>query len=148
MAHRDPFEFEGGRIDYASDAFRFLNGTPNIPALYAARSGYEIVNEIGVEAIRAKSVRQTQRLIELADEAGFPVRSCRDPRARGGVVVVDVPNGKDVTRELARREVLVDFRPNAGIRIAPHFYTSDDEVERVIAEIRSIAGSASATARG
>jgi kynureninase len=138
MAHRDPFEFEPGPIDFATDAFRFLNGTPNIPALYSARSGYEIINQIGVEAIRAKSVRQTERLIELADEAGFQVRSGRDPGARGGVVVVDVPNGKDVTRELARREVLVDYRPNAGIRIAPHFYTSDDEVYRVIEEIRSI----------
>ncbi len=140
MAHRDPFAFEPGRIDYAPDAFRFLNGTPNIPALYAAQSGYEIVNQIGVEAIRAKSIRQTQRLIELADEAGFRVRSRRDPLARGGVVVVDVPNGQEVTRELARREVLVDYRPNAGIRIAPHFYTSDEEVDRAIDEIRSIAG--------
>ena len=140
MAHRNSFEFEPGPIDFAPGAYRFLNGTPNVPALYAARSGYEIVNQIGVEAIRAKSVRQTQRLIELADEAGFPVRSCRDPRARGGVVVIEIPNGKEVTRELARREVLVDYRPNAGIRIAPHFYTSDDEVERVIGEIRSIVG--------
>jgi kynureninase len=140
MAHRDPFAFEPGRIDYAPDAFRFLNGTPNIPALYAAQSGYEIVNQIGVDAIRAKSIRQTQRLIELADEAGFRVRSRRDPLARGGVVVVDVPNGQEVTRELARREVLVDYRPNAGIRIAPHFYTSDEEVDRAIDEIRSIAG--------
>jgi kynureninase len=140
MAHRDPFAFEPGRIDYAPGAFRFLNGTPNIPALYAAQSGYEIVNRIGAEAIRAKSIRQTQHLIELADEAGFSVRSCRDPRTRGGVVVVDVPNGQEVTRELARREVLVDYRPNAGIRIAPHFYTSDEEVDRAIGEIRSIAG--------
>lgn len=139
MAHRHPFEFEPGPIEFADDAFRFLNGTPNIPALYSARSGYEIIREIGVETIRAKSLRQTQRLIELADEAGFAVRSCRDPRARGGVVVVDVPNGNEVTRELVRREVLVDYRPNAGIRIAPHFYTADDELDRVIAEIRSIA---------
>jgi kynureninase len=138
MAHRHPFEFEPGPIDLAADAFRFLNGTPNIPALYSARSGYEIINRIGVEAIRAKSLRQTQRLIELADEAGFAVRSCRDPRARGGIVVVDVPNGKEVTRELALREVLVDYRPNAGIRIAPHFYTADEELDRAIAEIRSI----------
>ena len=138
MAHSHPFEFEPGPIDFASDAFRFLNGTPNVPALYSARSGYEIVNQIGVEAIRAKSLRQTERLIELADEAGFPVRSCRDARTRGGVVVVDVPNGAEVARELARREVLVDYRPNAGIRIAPHFYNSDDELDRVIGEIRSI----------
>jgi len=138
MAHRHPFEFEAGPIDFADDAFRFLNGTPNIPALYSARSGYEIVNEIGVEAIRTKSVRQTQRLIELADEAGFGVRSCREPRARGGVVVLDVPNGERVTRELVLREVLVDYRPNAGIRVAPHFYTADYELDRVIGEIVSI----------
>ena len=138
MAHRHPFEFEPGPINFADDAFRFLNGTPNIPALYSARSGYEIISQIGVEAIRAKSLRQTQRLIELADEAGFSVRSCRDPRARGGVVVVDVPNGKEVERELTRRDVLVDYRPNAGIRIAPHFYTADHELDRVINEIQSI----------
>jgi kynureninase len=138
MAHRDPFEFEQGPIDFADNAFRFLNGTPAIPALYAARSGYEIVNQVGVAAIRAKSLHQTQRLIDLADEVGLPVRSCRDPQSRGGVVILDVPNGKEVTRELVRREVLVDYRPNAGIRIAPHFYTADDELDRVMAEIHSI----------
>jgi kynureninase len=97
------------------------------------------VNQIGVEAIREKSLRQTQRLIELADDAGFPVRSCRDPQNRGGVAVLDVPNGDRVARELARREVLVDYRPNAGIRIAPHFYTADEELDQAIAEIASLA---------
>jgi kynureninase len=100
MAHRHPFEFEPGPIDYAADAFRFLNGTPNVPALYSARSGYEIVNQISVESIRAKSIRQTRRLIELADEAGIPVRSCRDARTRGGVVVIDGPKGEEVAREI------------------------------------------------
>ena len=138
MAHSRPFAFEAGPIDFADDAFRFLNGTPNIPGLYSARSGYEIINQIGIEAIRAKSLRQTERLIQLADEAGIAVRSCRDAQRRGGVVVVDVPNGQEVTRELGRREVLVDYRPNAGIRIAPHFYTADDELERAVCEIREI----------
>jgi kynureninase len=141
MAHRSPFEFESGPIDFANNVYRFLNGTPNIPALYSARSGYEIVGQIGAEAIRAKSLRQTQRLIELADEAGFAVRSCRDPQTRGGVVVLDVPNGERITQELTRREVLVDYRPNAGIRIAPHFYTADDELDQVMAQIRSLATS-------
>jgi kynureninase len=147
MAHRRPFEFESGPIDFAEDAFRFLNGTPAIPALYSARSGYEIVNEIGVGAIRGKSLRQTQRLIELADDAGFAVRSCRDPQSRGGVAVLDVPNGDQVVRELGRREVLVDYRPNAGIRIAPHFYTSDEELDRAIAEIASITKRGSPSSR-
>jgi len=140
MAHREPFAFAAGPIDYATDAFRFLNGTPNVPALYSARSGYQIVNQIGVEAIRAKSLRQTQLLIDLADEAGFPVRTCREPHLRGGVVILDVPNGKEVNRELTQREVLCDYRPQAGIRIAPHFYTLDEEIHRTVAEIQSIVG--------
>ena len=138
MAHEQPFAFEGGPIRYTHDIYRFLTGTPNIPGMYAARSGYEIVNEIGVPAIREKSLRQTARLMELADEAGIRVNTCRDPKRRGGVVTLDVPNGMEVTQELTRREVLVDYRPKAGIRVAPHFYTTDEEVERVIAEIQDI----------
>jgi kynureninase len=137
-AHEQPFAFEGGPIRYADSVFRFLNGTPNIPGLYSARSGYEIVNQIGVPAIREKSMRQTARLIALADEAGFRVNTCRNPAQRGGVVVLDVPAGEEITRELARRQILVDYRPQAGIRVAPHFYTTDEELEYTVSEIRSI----------
>jgi kynureninase len=139
MAHRKPFAFDPEAIDYAEDAFRFLNGTPNIPGLYAARSGYEIINQVGVENIRAKSIRQTSMLLELAAQAGYRVNSPQDPRQRGGTVTLDVPNGSEVTQELLRRDFLVDYRPGAGIRIAPHFYTKDEELGLVIREIESIA---------
>ncbi|MDP8982053.1 MAG: aminotransferase class V-fold PLP-dependent enzyme [Acidobacteriota bacterium] len=142
MAHKQPFAFDPGPIEFADDAFRFLQGTPNIPGLYAARSGYEIIGEVGVENIRAKSMRQTQMLMELAEEAGFAVRTPRDPEQRGGTVTVDVPNGYEVTEELLRRDFLVDYRPGAGIRIAPHFYTKDEELGLVIREIQSIAARA------
>ncbi len=138
VAHKRPFAFESGEIEYADDAFRFLNGTPAIPALYAARSGYEIINEIGVENIRSKSLRQTQRLIDLADEAGFRINTPRAAADRAGTVTLDVPNGQEVTKELLRRDFLVDFRPGAGIRIAPHFYTKDEELDLVIKEIQQI----------
>lgn len=138
MAHRAPFAFEPGEIDYAADIHRFLHGSPAIPALYATESGYDIINEIGVERIRAKSVRQTSRLIELADAQGWPVNSPRDAANRGGMVVVDVPYAAAIVQELARREVLVDFRPGAGIRIAPHFYTKDEELDVTIGEIKTI----------
>ncbi|HWY47249.1 MAG TPA: aminotransferase class V-fold PLP-dependent enzyme [Bryobacteraceae bacterium] len=138
MAHRKPFEFDPAAIDYADDAYRFLNGTPNIPGLYAARSGYEIINQVGVENIRAKSIRQTSMLMELARQAGYSVNSPADPQQRGGTITLDVPNGADVTQELLRRDFLVDYRPGAGIRIAPHFYTRDEELELVIREIQSI----------
>ena len=104
--------------------------------MYSARSGYEIVNEIGVDAIRAKSMRQT--LIGLADDAGLEVRSPRDSESCGGTVILGVPDGRFVTGELGRRQILVDYRPGAGIRIAPHFYTSDDEIFHAIAELKSI----------
>lgn len=138
MAHRAPFAFEPGEIDYAPDVRRMLHGSPSIPALYAAMSGYEIILEIGIDRIREKSMRQTARLIELADEAGLGVTSPRDPARRAGTVTIDVEHGPAVVKELARREVIVDYRPGAGIRVSPHFYTSDDDVARTIAEIVDI----------
>jgi kynureninase len=138
-AHRQPFLF-APEHDYDPGISRFLNGTPNIPAMYSAMSGYEIIGEIGVPAIREKSVRQTEKLIGLAEEAGFRVNSPRDPEQRGGTVVIDVPNGYEITKELGRRDYLVDFRPGAGIRVAPHFYTKDEELELVIAEIKKLSG--------
>jgi len=138
VAHRNPFAFDPGPIDFAPDAHRFLNGTPNIPGLYAARSGYEIIGDVGVENIRAKSIRQTSRLITLAEAAGYAVNSPKDSSQRGGTVSLDVPNAYEVTQELLRRDFLLDYRPGAGIRIAPHFYTTDEELDQVIQEIQSI----------
>ena len=137
-AHAHPFEFVTGPIEYAPDMRRFLNGTPNVPAMYSARSGYEIVNEIGVERIRVKSQRQTQKLIALAQDAGIEVKSPLDPKMRGGTIILQVPNGREAVVELGRRQILVDFRPGAGIRIAPHFYTSEEEIEHTIHELKSI----------
>jgi kynureninase len=139
-AHRNPFLF-APEHDYDPGINRFLNGTPNVPAMYSAMSGYEIIAEIGVPAIREKSMRQTARLIQLAEEAGFRINSPRDPNRRGGTVVIDVPNGYEITKELGRRDYLVDYRPGAGIRVAPHFYSTDEELDLVIGEIKKLAGS-------
>ncbi len=138
MAHASPFAFEGGPIQYANDITRFLHGSPGIPSLYAARSGYRIINEIGVEAIRAKSVRQTTRLIEMAEEAGFRVTSPKDASRRGGTVTINTEHAAALTKELIRREFIVDYRPGAGVRISPHFYTKDEELDLIIREMRKI----------
>ena len=137
MAHEEPFAFDT-KLRYASDITRFQHGSPSIPALYAAQSGYKIINEIGVKAIREKSIRQTTRLIELAEAAGFRVTSPADPARRGGTVTIAVEHAAAVTRELVRREVIVDYRPGAGVRLSPHFYTTDDELEVAIKEMKSI----------
>ena len=138
LAHQDPFAFEIGPNKYADSIYRFLNGTPSIPGMYAAMSGYEIVNQVGVEKIRDKSIRQTTTLIEIAEEAGFKVNCPTDPRQRGGTVVIDIPHGQQVTTELLRRDFLVDFRPGAGIRVAPHFYSKDEELDLTVREIKKI----------
>ncbi len=138
MAHEHPFEFKTGPIEYADDIFRFMHGTPNVPGMYAAKPGYETILEAGVERIREKSLRQTRRLMELACEAGYAVRTPMNNDERGGTVTLDVPDGRRVTDALLQRDVLVDFRPGSGIRIAPHFYTKDDELEIVIREIRGL----------
>jgi kynureninase len=137
QAHERPFAFEP-ELRFASGAQRFLTGTPNVPALYAATAGYDLVEEIGVERIRENSLRQTDLLIRLADEAGFEVRSPRDPVRRGGTVTVFVPDFEAVHKELGERQIICDFRPGAGIRLGPHYYNTDEELERVVGEIGEI----------
>jgi kynureninase len=137
QAHARPFGFEP-ELEYAEGAARFLTGTPNVPALYAATEGYDLIEEIGVERIRESSIRHTQLLIDLADEAGFEVGSPRDRARRGGTVTVRTPEFEAVHKELAERQILCDFRPDAGLRLGPHYYNTDDELRFAIAQISEI----------
>jgi kynureninase len=137
QAHARPFAFEAD-MEHAEGAWRWLGGTPAVPALYAAIEGPRLVRAAGLEAIRAKSTRQTTRLIELADARGYPVHAPRDPARRGGTVAFDVPHAYEVAQSLLSRDIVVDYRPGAGIRVAPHFYTSDDELEAAVAAIDEI----------
>src|SRR5207253_2199624 len=138
MGHRRPFQFEATQ-DLTDDSFRYLNGTPQIPAIYAAIPGLKIIGQVGVENIRKKSMRQTALLMQAAAERGFPTTAPRNPAERGGTVAINVPDGYRVCQELIRRKFMVDYRPNAGVRVSPHFYNSDEEVLSVIQEIAEIA---------
>jgi len=137
QAHARPFGFEP-ELEYAQGAARFLTGTPNVPALYAATAGYDLIEEIGVDRIRENSLRQTQFLIDLLDEAGFDVGSPRDPSRRGGTVTVRTPEFEAVHKELAERKILCDFRPDAGLRLGPHYYNSNEELRFAVAQISEI----------
>lgn len=141
MAHRQPFDF-APTLDRRDDVWRFLTGTPNIPALYAARPGLEIIGAIGSGPIRAKSMRQTARLLDLADAATLRCTTPRDPSRRGGTVAFDVPEGYAVSQALKARGILCDFRPQAGIRLSPHFYTRDDELDAAVQAIVDIQATA------
>ncbi|MFC1729496.1 aminotransferase class V-fold PLP-dependent enzyme [candidate division KSB1 bacterium] len=139
IAHRDPFEF-AENMEYTPDLnYRFLSGTPHIPAFYAAKTGFEIIARRGLESIRAHSSKLTQRLIDHFREAGFIVRTPVDPKQRGGTVVVDMEQSKQISEKLVKRNILVDWRPRAGIRISPHFYNTADEVDYAAEEIKKLA---------
>lgn len=138
MAHTRPFAFEVDAIDLREDAFRFLNGTPAIPTLYAVQPGIDIIAEVGVEAIRAKSMRQTALIVERADAAGYPVNTVRDADKRGGTVTINPPHAYEVSRELLARDIVIDYRADAGIRISPHFYNSDAEVHAALDAVEEI----------
>jgi len=139
QAHKRPFDF-APELEYAQGVARFLTGTPNVPALYAATAGYDIVEEIGVERIRERSIPQTELLAGLLDEAGFEVVSPRDPSRRGGSVVVRTPDFQRAHAELEARDILCDFRPDVGLRIGPHFFNTDEEIELIVSSIREIVG--------
>jgi len=143
-AHKRPFDFATGPLEHAAAPERFQSGTPNVPSLYACRAGYEIVAEIGVEAVRAQSLSLTRRLLERAHAMGFRVNTPDRDDERGGAVIVDVPNGAAVTNELISRNVIVDYRPGAGIRIAPHFYNTSDEIDHAMDVLAEIACARSA----
>jgi len=138
QADEEPFAFRPGAVRPTDGPWRFLTGTPNIPALYACRPGYRIVAEIGVERIRERSLALTARLMDAAEDAGFEVRTARDPRYRGGTVSVWHPEAERLCQELLERDILCDFRPGAGIRLSPHFYNTEEECDyalRTLAEL-------------
>lgn len=137
FAHAKPFAFEE-TLTLREDAYRLANGTPAIPALYAIQPGVEIIAQAGVDNIRAKSMRQTALIIELADAAGYEVVSPRDPAQRAGTVTIRTPEAYAVSRELIARNIVIDFRQGAGIRIGAHFYNSDDEIRLTMQTIADI----------
>ncbi|MDH3592254.1 MAG: aminotransferase class V-fold PLP-dependent enzyme, partial [Planctomycetota bacterium] len=138
MAHPSPFAFEGLPMKWRDDSYRFLNGTPQVACLYAAAPGLKMHNEIGIPAIREKSKRMTAAIYADATERGWRCHAPADPEVRGGTVAVDVPHAELVAKELLARDIVIDFRPGAGIRIAPHFYNALDEAMFALSQIAEI----------
>jgi kynureninase len=138
FGHKAPFAFTMPEQLYSDSIWRYMGGTPAIAALYQARAGAEIIAEIGVERIRAKSQRQTARILERCDAAGYRLSSPRDPSRRGGTVCFDFDGSGAVAKELNRRRFLCDHRPGSGIRMSPHFYSTDEECERFLDEVQRL----------
>jgi kynureninase len=139
QGHARPFAFEP-ELEYAEGARRFLTGTPNVPALYAATAGYDVIEEVGVPRIRERSLALTQLLIDLCDERGLEVVSPRAPERRGGTVTVSTPDHAACHTELGERGIVCDFRPEpaGGIRLGPHFFNTEDEVRYAVSALADV----------
>lgn len=137
VAHSNPFAFEE-KMNYTQDVYKFLNGTPTIPALYSSQEGPKIVNKVGIDKIRKKSIHQTSLIIDIAQKEGYKINSPLDANKRGGTVTIDMPDSYLISKELLNRNIIVDYRKDAGIRIAPHFYSSDDEILFAMDELKKI----------
>lgn len=138
FGHAEPFAFDMGPMRYAADVWRMIGGTMAVPAIYTARAGWEILAELGVERIRKKSLRQTTFLRGLVEERGFTVNTPRDDAARGGTICFDFAEAQAVSQELSRRKFFHDYRPRCGLRVSPHYYTTDDELRHFMAELDAI----------
>lgn len=137
ISHAKPFKFEMEFKPHKT-AWRAATGTPPVVALYSARPGYEIIKQVGLPAIREKSVRLTSHLVEKALEAGFTVNSPRDPARRGGTVCIDFANAEEAHLELIRRGFVIDYRPGGGIRVSPHFYNTKEECNAIIDQMKQL----------
>lgn len=141
MAHANPFGFEPPPMRFRDDALRFALGTPPVPALYAAREGPKIIAEAtggNMLTIREKSLRQTQKLIDMADARGFVLRTPRPDAQRGGSVSMRIPHAREVALELNAEDIVCDYRPASGVRFSPHFYTTDEELDQAFEVVDDI----------
>lgn len=128
---QEPFSYEPGDAPPppADTVRRFLGGTPNIPALYAAREGVRIVRRIGVSAIREVSRALTTYAIEQATTRGLELRTPLSPEARSGMLCLQLPSSEAVAQAVIDAGIIIDWRPDCGIRISPHFYNTHADLD-------------------
>jgi len=138
MAHAQPFDFEDAPIRYADSMYRFAHGTPTIPGYVVAECGHKLIAQIGIGRIREHNLRLTTRLADAALERGLRVNTPLDPPARTGWIGIDFDGADRVCRALIARRVFIDYRPGCGLRVSPHFYTTDDEIERFFRELDAL----------
>jgi kynureninase len=132
VAHDSPFDFSHAPMRYARSVRRFAQGTPSIPALYSAIPGLEIIESVGLEQIASESRRRTERIIQFAQEKGWKLNTPLSAEQRGGSVMIGVADGPGMVERLAEKRVFVDCRPGAGLRVSPHFFNTDEEVEEAL----------------
>jgi len=138
MAHARPFRFEPAPMTWAPNMYRWGTGTPTIPGYVVAKPGHDLIKEVGVRKIRDHNVRLTTTIAESALERGLQVNTPLEPQRRAGWIGIDFPESERAYHALIKRRVFVDYRPGCGIRVSPHFYTADEEIDRFFETLDSV----------
>lgn len=131
------FDFNIASLKWRDEATRYEMGTPAVAAVYASVGGLSIVEEIGTERIRERTMFLTEDLIARAIEAGFTPRVAPDPQRRTAIVLLNMDDPASAVRALAEQGIVTDYRPGA-IRISPYFYNSVEENEIVIEALKRL----------
>jgi kynureninase len=139
MGHAEPFAFEPPPIRYAAGGWRFMGGTPSMPAYYVAQRATALLAAIGLERIAAHNRELCELVIARAQAAGLQIRSPLDPAARTGFIAVDFPGSQAASRALIAEHYKHDWRPGCGLRIGPHVYNTADEVHRFMDRVVELA---------
>jgi kynureninase len=142
MGNVDPF-LMGPTYTPTAGIRRFISGTPAVVGMLAVADMVALVDEVGIDAVRAKSVGLTEHAIALADEQlaehGVTVASPRSAEQRGGHVTLHHPDMARVVAALWERDVIPDYRDPGGLRVGlSPLSTSYDEVDRGIAAVREL----------
>jgi len=141
FAHRTPFSFSQ-EMEYTKGSYKFMSGTPPVPCLYTALAGLDIIKDIGISKIRRKSISQTNMIINKAMEREFRIFTPKEDNLRGGAVSINLPHAFQVKQALAKKKIKVDFRKGNNepdvIRVGPHFYTNNKEIDNLFEQIDEI----------
>jgi kynureninase len=122
----------------APGAQRFQQGSPAIEPIYTARAGIKFLLDVGINAIRERSLILTERVMNAARENGLHVRTPAEPECRGGMLCIDIPEPDEVVAALAAEGIDVDSRVDSGLRVGPFPCLDEEECEQLVARISAL----------
>ena len=126
FAHREQFRFDSRALELHDDARRLEAGTPPLMPVYAQLGGLDVLEEIGVPAIRAATAALTEDLIAGATARGFVPRVAPHAKDRSAIVMLPSSDPAADVRRLAEAGCIVDARPG-HVRVSPYFYNVPDD---------------------
>ncbi len=129
FSHKNPFEFDINNFEYADDASRFWGGTPSVAAYVTASNSIDLINDIGVEKIRKHNRRLTRKLLSAVPEES--VMSPNNLDKKGGTVVLKLGNQQALEHRMRDSKLVFDAR-QYGIRVSPHIYNTEEDIECLI----------------